>query len=163
MNLLKLLLAVAFAAILTMGCSQQAEENKQSLPKQSVHNELPSQLKSKEIHVEMHMDLPSDASMFDSGLLTITNQGPGTFTFGTAFTLEKKEKGIWYEVPFVEDLAFVEIALQLEPGGSHQETIKKEQFPSILTQGEYRVVKHFYVDGKEMILAAPFTIPASLS
>ncbi|HZG13421.1 MAG TPA: immunoglobulin-like domain-containing protein [Candidatus Bathyarchaeia archaeon] len=162
MNLLKLLLTVALAAVFAMGCSQQAEEIKQSLTKQSAHNELPSQLKSKEIHVEIHMDLPNGPSSFDSGLLTIKNDGPGTLTFGAAFTLEKKKNGIWYEVPFVEDLAFVEIALQLEPGGSHQETIKKEQFPYILTQGEYRVVKHFYVDGKEMILAAPFSIPGKL-
>ncbi|WP_134684261.1 immunoglobulin-like domain-containing protein [Brevibacillus migulae] len=161
MHALKILLITVLAALFLMGCSQEAVDTNQALPKQSRHGELPSQLKNKEIHAEMHMDLPSGSSTFDQALLTINNEGPGTLIFGVAFTLEKKENGVWYEVPFKENLAFVEIALHLAPGDSHQDTIRNDMFPYSLAQGEYRIVKQLYLDGKEMILAAPFTIPGA--
>lgn len=90
--------------------------------------------------------------------LVISNIGDKKISFGVDYSIEEKINNIWYDVPFKEDTVFIEIAKILDKGESTSEIISLDNLKYSLKNGEYRVIKRFYVDGKEVIGVAEFSI-----
>ncbi|MGL5381107.1 immunoglobulin-like domain-containing protein [Clostridium sp.] len=90
--------------------------------------------------------------------LVISNIGDKKISFGVEYAVEKKKNGIWYEVPFREEMMFIEIAKILNPAEISSEIISLDNLKGSLKSGEYRVIKRFYIGGKEVIVAGNFTI-----
>lgn len=89
---------------------------------------------SDEMNVEMSLD-QSHYHQDEEATLTVKNYGPTQLILGMHYSIEQKIDDDWKVVPL--DLAFIEIAIILGPGDSHQQSIEIAD----LEPGEYRVVK----------------------
>ncbi len=68
-----------------------------------------------------------------------------TVTFGEASYLQQKKDGVWKDVPFNGDVAWIAIAYILEPGESKEVALPLNLF-SELEEGTYRLVKDVSCD-----------------
>lgn len=150
-----LIAAVALAVMLVAACSS---EKTKPLTTLSSYGEISNQASTEEAKVEMNTEQPSYSASIDKVTLKIKNDGPTTLTFGTPFTLEKREQGKWYVVPMRSDIAFTSIGLLVEPGERREDQISMSDLDYTLTKGEYRVIKSFSANEKEIIVAARFEI-----
>jgi hypothetical protein len=148
----------ATVVLVVMFLTACSHEETKPLTNKSVHGDLPSIMKTQEVTVEMYTEKPSDASSRDEIILVVKNLGPASLRFGTAYTVEKREQGIWYEVPFKENVGFAEVGLVLEPNDTYQQKINRKAFDYTWTTGEYRVIKSFYANEQKITLAAHFQI-----
>ncbi|SEN71452.1 hypothetical protein SAMN04488134_101712 [Amphibacillus marinus] len=87
--------------------------------------------------------------------LILENFGPTSLTLGMHYAIEQKIDDQWYVVPL--DLAFIEIAIMLAPGQSHEQDVDLSE----LEPGNYRVIKNIQAEGYPDLstrLAVEFTI-----
>lgn len=84
----------------------------------------------------------------------ITNNSEQEYFYGVQFSVERLEGEEWVVVPFEDDVAWIEIALILEPGGRNEEFLSFEILQEPLEEGTYRVVKAI----EDNPLTAEFTI-----
>ncbi|HWR22330.1 MAG TPA: immunoglobulin-like domain-containing protein [Feifaniaceae bacterium] len=75
----------------------------------------------------------------------IKNGTDYTVTFGEASYLQRKADGVWKDVPFNGDVAWIAIAYILEPGESREVALSLSLF-SRLEEGTYRLVKDVSCD-----------------
>ncbi len=68
-----------------------------------------------------------------------------TLTFGEASYLQQKKDGVWKDVPFNGDVAWIAIAYMLEPGKTQEVALSLDLF-SELEEGTYRLVKDVSCD-----------------
>lgn len=154
MTIAKRFVPMIVAALFFTGCSQ---EQPHALTSQSVHGELESKITHKEVKVEISVQ-PGSVASFDELILHMENDGPSTLAFGTSYSLEKREQGVWFEVPFDPAVSFAEMALVLQPKKTFEQKINAKNFAYSFAKGEYRIVKSVYANGQEIILAAPFKV-----
>lgn len=93
---------------------------------------------------------------------TLKNETQYICTFGEASSLQRKSGGAWEDVPFQEDVAWIEIAHVLHPGESREITLPLNLFDT-LEPGDYRLVKDTYCDrgdgqGMQARVTAQFAI-----
>jgi len=90
----------------------------------------------------------------ESAVLTVANNGPTVLVFGVDYRIERKADGEWRDVPL--DLAFIDIALMLWPGESHDLQVDLRG----LAPGAYRVVKPVWAEGLDLTaeLTAEFAV-----
>ncbi|MFE1625460.1 immunoglobulin-like domain-containing protein [Brevibacillus reuszeri] len=158
MNIRKWMILTILSLVMISGCSSSEQQIQTKLSKQSIHKDVPSTIVEQDRHIEMHADKAAYSSEKEEATIEIKNNGTATFNFGLPFTLEKREQGTWYEIPFRSDIAFAEIGLVLAPNQTHEQKINWGDFDYVISPGEYRVIKSFYADGNERILASHFTI-----
>lgn len=84
----------------------------------------------------------------------ITNTSEDEYFYGVEFSVERLEGEEWMVVPFEDDVAWIAIALILEPGGRNEEFLSFDLLEQELEEGQYRVIKTI----EEHALAAEFTI-----
>lgn len=108
---------------------------------------------------EMNVAMYLDQDVYDvedsEATLTLENFGPTILFFGMHYTIEKRIEGTWRVVPL--DLAFIEIAIHLGVGGTHDQSVDLTE----LDKGEYRVIKNVGAENMndlEATLAAEFII-----
>lgn len=106
---------------------------------------------------EVNAELLLDHDVYhvgDEATLTLKNYGPAFFSFGKVYTLEKKVNDTWREVLF--DEAFEDIGIHLSPGETYDQQVSLDE----LSEGMYRIVKEFYVEGLDdtVILGEEFTL-----
>ncbi len=65
------------------------------------------------------------------------------YTFGEPSYLQVRSGGVWKDVPFKEDVAWIEIAYILEPGEAREVSLSLKLF-STLKPGVYRLVKDVF-------------------
>lgn len=95
----------------------------------------------------------------ESATLVITNLSDNEYIFGAPYALETQRDGAWFVYPPKEELAWIDIAYILEPGGSNEETISINSLYGTLESGTYRVVKTFMQLGEpEQVAFAKFTV-----
>ena len=70
----------------------------------------------------------------------IKNETEYTCTFGEASSLQQKKDGVWKDVAFKGDVAWIAIAYILEPGEVREVSLSLSLF-STLEEGTYRLVK----------------------
>ena len=78
--------------------------------------------------------------------VAIANETEEELFYGVAFSVEYLDEDEWVVFPFEEEMAWIEIALTLEPGATNREEIALTQFEQEFNSGTYRVVKE--VTGK---------------
>jgi hypothetical protein len=107
-----------------------------------------------EINATVKLDRTAYGSEDETAILTLVNDGPTVLVFGVDYRIEKKVDGEWRIVPL--DLAFIDIALMLQPGQQHELQVDLGG----LGPGEYRAVKPLWAEGLDLTeeLAAEFTI-----
>ncbi|WP_017470515.1 immunoglobulin-like domain-containing protein [Amphibacillus jilinensis] len=101
---------------------------------------------SDEMNVAMSLD-QSHYNQDEEPTLTVKNYGPTQLMLGMHYAIEKKIDDEWKVVPL--DLAFIEIAIILGPGDSHQQSIEIAE----LEPGEYRVIKDIQAETYQDIRA----------
>lgn len=73
--------------------------------------------------------------------IVIENNSDTAIEYGTEWMMEKKVNGEWRQMEFVENFAFNQPLLSLQPGGTDIDICTLEYFRGKVTDGEYRVVK----------------------
>lgn len=149
-------LFVAMLALMLLAACSNAQTK--PLTQKSVHGELPSVSISQELTLEMITDQTEYPSSTKEIAFEIKNTGPATVNFGTPYYVEKREQGTWFEIPFKENMAFTEIGLMLAAGEAYQEKVNLSVLHFPLASGEYRVIKRFYANEKEIMLAVVFQV-----
>lgn len=108
--------------------------------------------------LEKEQFLTSDKEL----IVNIQNDSNLEFLYGRHFLIQKKIDGIWYSIPFKNNV-FEDIGLILRPNESSQITISLERLESELSPGEHRLLKSFEINSelskeKKFTLAAPFKV-----
>ncbi|MET1249096.1 immunoglobulin-like domain-containing protein [Sporolactobacillus sp. STCC-11] len=130
---------IAMAALLFLsGCHDAGQNGGQQHLKPSPYT------KNSFKHVKgirVYMDKRSYPARSKDVTLIIENNTDEGVTFGMDYTIEMKQKGKWYVMPFRKDGAFTAMAEQLN---SHQIVRKKISLDLLSDQpekGNYRVIK----------------------
>ena len=71
----------------------------------------------------------------------IENNSGEMAEFGTMWTLERQEDGIWYSVPFAPDTGWTMPLIMLSDGGVTSDTVHLSMLDHKLKDGTYRIVK----------------------
>lgn len=90
--------------------------------------------------------------------LVFENLTDTEYYYGLAFVLEVELEGSWYQVPFDEEVAFIEIAMFLEGNAATEEVIDLSTYFKNLPAGKYRIVKDFWTDNQTVTIAPTFEI-----
>ena len=85
---------------------------------------------------------------------TVVNSSADQVYYGVSYSIEKKEQGQWYQMPFRDDTAWIAIAYQLDAGQSQTYTADLSLLKNSLSAGEYRLIKQI----GEKVYAAEFTL-----
>lgn len=149
-------LFVAMLALIMLAACSHAQTK--PLTQKSVHGELPSKSTLPELTLEMVTDQTEYPSSTKEIAFEIKNEGPATVNFGTPYYVEKREQGTWYEIPFKDNVAFTEIGLMLAAGEGYQGKINLTDLDYSLTTGDYRMIKRFHSNEKEIFLAVVFQV-----
>lgn len=106
-----------------------------------------------------------EGSVSSTGLIVIfENNSNKQGVYGEFFTLEKENKGVWYQVPtIIEEYGFEDIGYDLASSKSQQFKIDWDWLYGKLDTGEYRIIKNvldFRSPGNydEYFLAAQFSV-----
>lgn len=75
----------------------------------------------------------------------LTNDSDEEYYYGKEFRIEQQTDNGWQEVLFEEEMAWIQIAIELTPGEQTEEPIDLTFFEEDLDPGQYRVVKQ--IDG----------------
>lgn len=126
------------------------------LDTESENGSLSTEEKTNEYTVSMKTEKKSYPLKSEDVEVIIEYEGQEYLTFGLAYAIEKQIDGKWYSIP--NDLAFIEIAIILKPSESYQQTISLNDLSYSFPVGTYRVVKEFYLDEKNIKVAATFEI-----
>ncbi len=90
----------------------------------------------------------SEVSLADKKLAySLINETDETVYYGEYITLEKYEKGKWYEIPLSGKVGFTDILNYLPPHSEDKTSYPTEAWENIST-GKYRFIKEFYLDDK---------------
>ena len=91
--------------------------------------------------LEVQKDIKASLVKQTEKYLTVSmeNTGEKEVDYGRAYTLQVKQEGIWYEVPWFENVDFTMEAIILPPGDTVEETYSLEYFGD-LPEGTYRLV-----------------------
>lgn len=149
-------LFVAMLAIMILAACSNGQTK--PLMQKSVHGELPSASTSQELTLEMLTEQTEYPSATKEMAFEIKNAGPATVNFGTPYYVEKREQGTWYGIPFKDNVAFTEIGLMLAAGEGYQGKINLTDLDYSLTTGDYRMIKRFHSNEKEIFLAVVFQV-----
>ena len=90
--------------------------------------------------------------------LSIENKTNNEYVYGYEFYLEQENDGKWNNVPFLKDVAFIEIGIILKPKGINNEKIKLETYFGKLEKGKYRIIKEFYKDEEKKKVFVEFSL-----
>ncbi|WP_216827470.1 immunoglobulin-like domain-containing protein [Alkalihalobacterium elongatum] len=113
-------------------------------------------IEDKELSIEMNGLVNKNKNQV---ILEIKNLGTIPIGFGEYYQIEKHQGEAWYRVPFVENIAFVDIGYLIDPGKTEKMIISLKDLKHALTEGEYRIIKEFWTEeGIPYSLAYEFTI-----
>lgn len=90
--------------------------------------------------------------------LSIENKTNNEYVYGYEFWLEQENDINWKPVPFLKDVAFIEIGIILKPKGINNEKIKLETYFGKLEKGKYRIIKEFYKDEEKKKAFVEFSL-----
>lgn len=149
----KLLFLLIIAVLFLSACQSQEDESSLTT---SEFQELPSSQDGLQLSLENNGITTKDKKIN----LLIENLGENTFNLDSYYTIEKKEGGQWYIIPFKEGAAFQDDALSLSPTQYLNYSIPVEYFKYPLSIGSYRIVKKFHNADtlEEIVLAIPFSV-----
>jgi hypothetical protein len=154
--MIRLIFAFFASALVVMILGACSIDDSKPLTTKSSYGELPSTYTSPELTFEMITEQTEYPIAFEEIQFQVLNSGPATINFGTPYHLEKRENGTWYVVPFQEPMAFTAIGLTLAPKEIYQGKFEQDSFNYRFSSGEYRMIKSFHANDKEVVLAVVF-------
>ncbi|MFS0671674.1 immunoglobulin-like domain-containing protein [Ornithinibacillus sp. 179-J 7C1 HS] len=129
------------------------------LPLGSEYGELSNLYQDDKTSIEITTDTGEYLlSTTEEIILSLENNGTTDINFGTYHYLEKFVGNRWQPIPYKDDIAFPDIGLVLHQGGVEEQELSIDSIDEKLTAGTYRIVKAFYQNGEENILAAEFKL-----
>lgn len=145
-----LILLMPVALLLIAACDSTEEEPDQMPDDSNENTNGPSVVNnySMETEEETYPQETEQITVF------ISNNTDEDAYYGVEFRVDRRVDGEWEEVPFEEDMSFIQIAIDLPAGDQTEEVIDLTLFEDYLEPGDYRVVKQ--VNGQEVY--APFSI-----
>lgn len=90
--------------------------------------------------------------------LSIENKTNNEYVYGYEFYLEQENDGKWNNIPFIKDVAFIEIGIILKPMDINNENIKLATYFGKLEKGKYRIIKEFYKDEEKKKVFVEFSL-----
>ena len=90
--------------------------------------------------------------------LVLKNKTEYEYFYGVDFELEVELDNQWYKVPFDKNPEFTDLGLLLKGNSESNEKIELYKYFSDLTDGKYRIVKNFYLDGSKTVVVGLFNI-----
>ena len=90
--------------------------------------------------------------------LVLKNKTEYEYFYGVDFELEVELDNQWYKVPFDKNPEFTDLGLLLKGNSESNEKIELYKYFSDLTDGKYRIVKKFYLDGAKTVVVGLFNI-----
>jgi len=91
----------------------------------------------------LHMYVAAD-SVTPVGLrLSMINESELNFGHGVMFSIEQYSEGEWEQVPFINDIAWIQPLLIVAPKTTVDENISWEHMHGVLQPGQYRIVRNF--------------------
>ncbi|WP_422124523.1 immunoglobulin-like domain-containing protein [Planococcus sp. X10-3] len=154
MRSMKLLLFLSIIIVLLTACIGQ---DPTTLEQPSSYGDLPSEFQEQDVSIQISSDQESYSLPVKQLHLIIENTGSTELVFGSAIYLEKLEDDGWYQIPY-KNMAFTDIGILLAPGGTHLDEVPVDQLHYQLQEGTYRIVKEFYNESQQTVLAAEFEI-----
>ena len=154
MRSMKLLLFLSIIIVSLTACIGQ---DPTTLEEPSSYGELPSELKSQGVSIQISSDQEAYSLPVEQLHLIIENTGSTELVFGNAVHLEKLEDDGWYQIPY-KDMAFTDIGILLAAGETHTDEVPVDQLHYQLQEGTYRIVKEFYNESEQTVLAAQFEV-----
>ncbi|MGM9987259.1 MAG: immunoglobulin-like domain-containing protein [Bacillaceae bacterium] len=155
MNSRKILMVCLLLFLSLSACSNKNVE-KQSLQK-STQGKLGNAMRVENVHIEMQLEHPTYKVKADKLVLQIKNKGE-PLTYGPPYEVEIFKEGYWYKIPLRDDVQFTMIGITIPSGRTNEETISLSSLKYKLVPGQYRVIKRFYGEDKEIILASTFEL-----
>lgn len=146
----KVLLYLMLVSFLSLvGCASQAFRPSDLEPSTAVVTEGKIKGNVKEEQIQ---------SFKEKITLVFENLTDTVYYYGVDFTLEVELDDTWYQVPFDEDVAFIEIAMLLEGKAMNEEVIDLADYFDKLPAGNYRVIKHFQAEEQTITIAPTFEV-----
>ncbi len=71
----------------------------------------------------------------------ISNRTETEFVYGVQYAVEVLRDGVWYQVPFPENTAWIDIGIILKPNGLNTDSFKFSALDFKMTDGHYRLIK----------------------
>ncbi|MGP6147420.1 immunoglobulin-like domain-containing protein [Jeotgalibaca sp. A122] len=91
--------------------------------------------------VTMQTAEPSYPTDIESIAVTITNKSEAELFYGVAFSVEYLDGNEWVIFPFEDEMAWIEIALILEPDATNTEELNMTLLKHDFEPGSYRIIK----------------------
>ncbi|MFT8322068.1 MAG: immunoglobulin-like domain-containing protein [Bacillus sp. (in: firmicutes)] len=137
-------------ALFLAGCEEKKQDGEESS-----YGELESTKSTNDYVLSLKVDKDTYRSKQEIELEICYQKGEGV-TFGMPYELEKNENGVWRKIPFQSSAAFIEIAIILKANECYKQKVDLDTFDYDFTNGKYRIIKTFTVDGKAVDLAKEF-------
>lgn len=145
---------ILLTTLLFSGCSNKTLD----APNLKPSNITLEEMKQGNISVELEKEIYSQNETIS---FTLKNNTDQEYYYGVDFTLEVQlDNNCWYEVPFDNQIAFIEIAKILSSNSTSIENIDLSLGFSSLDNGNYRIVKRLHSDGMLTTVTVPFIIDA---
>lgn len=139
---------ISMILLLISGCSVAAGD---------INN---SQLNDKErvmpVYIELDQSVITDQSI--PLQLSIKNNTANEYTYGVMFELYRYDGAKWELVAMREEMAFIMIALILQPHGSNTESIDLSFYYNTLDPGLYRIEKRLISDDGDLVAFGEFEV-----
>jgi len=127
------LFLISFALFVLAACSPSEEDSTMESSVSNSSSELDE--------VSMQAEQDSYPAGTEEITVFLTNISDKEYYYGKEFHIEQQTETGWEEVPFEEEMAWIQIAIELPPSKQNEETIDLTLFEEDLEPGQYRVVK----------------------
>ncbi|WP_078427326.1 immunoglobulin-like domain-containing protein [Alkalihalobacterium alkalinitrilicum] len=152
----KMFLTLLFTIFILIGCNSQSI----TLTEKSEYEDvIPSYVEIENFSVEMNATVVTSSTHVEEVLLEINNLGTDNVGFGEYYQIEKRQDDGWYKIPFLDNVAFIDIGYFIHPGVSEEMKILTKNLDYHFPTGQYRIIKDFWTDeGVPYTLAYEFNI-----
>ncbi len=121
----------------------------------------PSEIPETKINADENITMATEYACYGQDApqinLYVTNNTDEEYSCGLEYLLQKQEDGVWKNVPFRADMAWIEIAYVVTPNQTSSQIILLSDLDYVWTAGNYRIVKRM----RDAYYAAAFEIGVS--
>ncbi|WP_449443205.1 immunoglobulin-like domain-containing protein [Ureibacillus acetophenoni] len=152
-----ILIALIGLTLFMSACSSNIAESDIDKLIESEYGDLPDQLHKGQTKIEVTTDKKAYSTNVNEIILRIANTGTTSVGFGNPLYVEKLINGTWYQIPY-KRLAFTDITLGIDHNSNEEQEVPHEHLYYQFTEGNYRIIKEFYINEDVFVLGAEFEI-----
>jgi hypothetical protein len=159
-----------FIIMVFTGCQSEQEnniyDNTETTPRLKIsdHNDVLSKIENSKVNLEIQLENNRYSESVEKLNLIVENYGPSEIYFGSGYQMEKYKDGLWYKVPFRDNVTSTSILYKREKKQKYTQEIILSLLDYQFTQGRYRIIKSFNLNERTdtedtmITLAAEFGI-----